>query len=125
MRVSTQLQALPVSTSCTPLPTRARKNVTVRSVKWAGTRPGAALEILVTTGMSESEFKQSLGLLGKLAEGQPLVFPGAVFLYEWVNGVGLEVELAVNVASPSAAVKAGKHYAAPVLAFAKAVAKQI
>jgi hypothetical protein len=46
-------------------------------------------------------------------------------VYEWVNGVGLEVELTLHVTSPSAAITAGKHYAAPVLAFAKAVAAQV
>lgn len=67
--VSAQLHALPVSTTCIPLPTRARKGITLRSVKWVGPAPrGGVLEIVVTTGMSESEFKQSLGLLGKLGD---------------------------------------------------------
>jgi hypothetical protein len=80
----------------------------------------------VTTGLSEAEFKRSiLGGLAATALGRPIVFPDAVWVPEWVNGVGLEVGLIVRPAPGPAGLETGKHYAAPTLAFAKAVAAQI
>ena len=122
LKVAAQLKAIGVGTNCKQAKTATVGPLTIAGANWGKTDDSVGVQVY--KGVDESRFKLqfgktglpvSLGSFAREASGA-----SGVSLSAWINGVGL----VVNFNHPGAPSK-NKAYRAPVLALAKAIAKQI
>lgn len=120
LKLKQQLKPLGVSTTCKSSKTAHIGPLTIVGADWGATDNYVAVQVY--TGAPESRFKQEFGKQGKpVALGsfaREQVGTAGISLSAWVGGKGLVVLLNKGT-NPSA------KYAAAVLVFAKAVAKQL
>ena len=121
LNVKSQLKPLGVSTMCKPSKTAHIASLTIAGADWGATDNYVGVQVY--TGASEARFKQQFGNLGKPVElgsfAREDVGSSSVTVSAWVKGKGLVVLLNKGPIAKT------KPYAAPVLAFAKVVAKQL
>jgi hypothetical protein len=123
LKVKPQLKPLGVSTTCKPSKTAQIAALTIAGADWGATNNYVGVQVY--TGAPESRFKQQFGKQGNpVALGsfaREAVGASGVTVNAWVRGKGLVVLLNKGISTPSKM----KPYAPSVLAFAKAVAKQL
>lgn len=123
LHVKQQLKTLPVGATCKQSKTAHIGGLAIEGANWGTINHAIALQVY--TGIAKSRFLQQADKSGtKISLGTGTVGwedSGAtgVGLYAWANGVGLIVLLHRPIGSNS------HPYLGPVLAFAKAVAKQL
>lgn len=121
LNVKAQLKPLGVSTTCKPSKTAHIGSLAIAGADWGATDNYVGVQVY--TGATEVRFRQQFGNLGKsVALGsfaREDVGSFSITVSAWVKGKGLVVLLNKG---PSAKPKP---YAASVLTFARAVAKQL
>jgi hypothetical protein len=123
LNVKQPLKALPVGTTCKPSKTAHIGSLSIEGANWGTTNHAIALQVY--TGLPKSRFLQqadktgSKVSLGTGTVGWEVSGSTGVGLDAWANGVGMIVLLHQPIGANS------HRYLGPVLAFAKAVAKQI
>jgi hypothetical protein len=123
LKVKPQLEPLHVAAICKPSKTARIASLTIVGADWGAANNYVGVQVYI--GAPESRFKQQFGKLGKPVSlgsfAREDIGASGVSVSAWVNGKGLVVLLNKGLRTPSAM----KPYAASLLAFAKAVAKQI
>jgi len=123
LKVSAQLNPLDVSGTCKPSKTAHVGALTITGADWGTTDNYVGVQVY--TGAPAARFEQQFGKQGKSVSlgsfAREKVGVSGVTLAAWVKGKGLLIVLNKQFNSENG----GQPYAAPVLAFAKAVAKQL
>lgn len=123
LKVKAQLKALPVGTVCKPSRTAHVGTLTIEGANWGTTNHAVALQVYIQ--LPKSRFLAQIDKSGKkvaLGNGGTAWVdsgPAGVSLYAWADGLGMIVLLKQPIGA------SGGSYAAPLLAFTKAVAKQV
>ncbi len=122
LKVRAQLNPLDVSGTCKPSKTAHVGSLTITGADWGTTDNYVGVQVY--TGVPAARFEQQFGKQGKSVSlgsfARENVGVSGVTLAAWVKGKGIVI--ALNKMGSS---QTGRPYAAPVLAFAKAVAKQL
>jgi hypothetical protein len=125
LNVKQQLKALPAGTGCKQSKTAHVGPLTIEGANWGSTDHAIALQVYVN--IPKSRFMQQVDKSGTKVSlgsgnlGWENTGPSGVSVDAWVDGVGTITLLHTPLGTSSS----NKKYAAPVLAFVKAVAKQI